>query len=481
MRILLTTEGSYPHHLGDLGNWSQDLITGIPEHRFTVLAISETEHQAILYKRPKNVDKLLTVPFRRSLKALPKSEQATFDRAAAQLLGFLQQDIANLAQGLSRLAQLGQTYDLSAAFEAPSFWRRLQSLLQAHLPYIPPLAELAYCVKWLRSSLLPLFFIPPKTDLVHATNSGLAGLSGWIASSQHGVPLILSEHSIYLRERHLEQVSPFALKTLRSLFFQSLAKLLYFQADRIISPSEFNRDWQRHLKAPFDRTRIIPNGIHVETYSTSYIKSPVVLWIGSIEPLKDLATLLRAFWHVRRVIPDAKLKLFGKVSARYQPYYQQLLELRNMLFLQRAVSFEGPVDTQTALAEGNIFVLSSLSEILPYPLLEAMASQKAIVATRIGGIEDIVGRAGRLVRPREPAALATALIELLSYPEVAERLGKRARTRALEHFGLEHMLDSYANLYAETTHSVHPGRSAILISTDTPTEDPLIILKDRAA
>ncbi len=484
MRILLTTEGSYPHHSGGVGTWCQQLIRGIPEHQFLVLAIRSSKRLPIVYQRPKNVEKLLNVPIwqaRPALKALDKKNTEIFERASRQLLGFLDQDIASFAQGLSQLAHLGQDYNLWEAFESPAFWRRLQSLLQAHLPYIPSLAEVAYCANWLRSSLVPILFIPPKTDLVHATVSGLAGISAWIASSQHGIPLILTEHGIYLRERHLEQTQPFALKALRSQFFQAVARLLYLQADRIISASEFNRTWQRQLKAPIERTRIIPNGVDPDLFKANPSDEPTVIWAGRIDPLKDLTTLFRAFWHVRRAIPDAKLKLFGHVPEGNQVYYQSLLDLRESLRLERAIFFEGSHPIQKALSQGNVFVLSSISESMPYSLLEAMASQKAIVATRIGGMSEVLGKAGRLVHPQQPAALATALIELLNYPEVRERLGKRARQRILERFSLEAMLDSYANLYSEVSYSVHPAKSAIFLSTENPDEDPLIIMKDRAA
>ena len=478
MRILLTTEGSYPHQRNDTGAWCQQLIRGIPEHRFLVLAVGNATPLPIVYERPKNVEKLLQTSISKG-KSLGKSEKKQCEQSFHQLLGFLQQDIASFAQGLSQLAQLGHTYDLWEAFENPSFWRRLQSLLQPHLPYTPSLAEVAHCAQWLRSSLIPLFFIPPKTDLVHATNAGLAGLVGWIASGQHGIPLILTEHDIYLRERHLEQFHPFALKTLRALFFQALARLLYLQADAIVSPCLFNRTWQRHLNAPPERTRIIHNGVDPDLYQAQLTDTPTVIWTGDIEPNKDLSTLFRAFWHVQRAIPDAKLKLFGPVKNK--SYYQSLLALRESLRLERTLSFEGVRPLQEALAKGTIFVLSSLSESVPYNLLGAMASQKAIVATRVGGLSEVLGRAGRLVTPQEPASLATALIELLSYPEVCQRLGKRAKQRVLESYNLETMLDSYANVYTEASYAVHPSKSAVFLTTEKPSEDPLIILKDRAA
>jgi polysaccharide biosynthesis protein PelF len=484
MRILLVTEGSYPHHRGGVGTWCQQFINGMPDHPFLVMAVKSPKRLPIVYQRPKNVEKLLNIPIwkpRASQGPLSKPQREIFEQASHKLFGFLEQDLANFAQGLSQLARLGNDANLWDHFDTPQLWRRLQMLLRPHLPYTPSLAEVALCMNWLRSSLVPLLFIPPKTDLVHATVSGLGGVSAWIASSHHGSPLILTEHGIYLRERHLETTQPLSLKTLRSQFFQAVARLLYFQADRIVSVSEFNRSWQLQLNAPFERTRIIPNGVDPSSHKATQCENPSIVWLGRIDPLKDLETLLRAFWHVQRVIPDARLKLFGSVAEGNGPYYQTLLRLRKSLSLQRAVSFEGEHPVQDALAQSEVVVLSSLSESLPYSLLEAMASSKAIVATKAGGVSEALGNTGRLVNIQEPAAMATALIELLSFPKVRERLGKRARHRVLEKFTLDQMLDSYQKLYDEVSYSVHPKQSAVFLITEHPSELPIIVLRDQAA
>jgi glycosyltransferase involved in cell wall biosynthesis len=482
MRILLTTEHSYPHHRVDVSRWCQSLLKGIPEHQFLILAIRSPSRLPIVYERPKNVEKLINAPLfqaRTGLKGLSPLDHRMFEQASRQMLGFLQQDLADFAQGISKLAKLGHQHQLWDAFESPQFWRSLQSLLQQHLPYIPSLAEVAQCAKWLRSSLTPILYIPAKTDLVHATNTGLAGLAAWIASSHHGIPLVITEHEIYLRQRHLDTRQPFALRVLQSQFFQSLAKLLYLQADRIISTSEFVKTWQRQLKAPAERIQTIHNGIDPDLYTPSPVDEPVVLWSGHIEPKQDLETLIQAFWHVRRTIPDAKLKLFAKVLDT--PLYQRLLELRQNLGLSRAVCFHTLRPSQEILAEGKVMAFVSQGEMIPFNLLEAMASQKAIVATRVGGSGEALGKAGRLVDQKQPATLATALIELLMYPKVRETLGKRARHRILQGYNLDTTLDTYANLYTELTYTVHPSKSAVLLATDRPLEKPPIIVQDRAA
>jgi glycosyltransferase involved in cell wall biosynthesis len=94
--------------------------------------------------------------------------------------------------------------------------------------------------------------------------------------------------------------------------------------------------------------------------------------------------------------------------------------------------------------------LPSRWESLPYSLLEAMAAGKAIVATRVGGMPEALdeGRAGRLVPPGDPGAMAEALVGLLQSPAERQTLGQAARERARARYRLEDMVARVAELYA---------------------------------
>jgi glycosyltransferase involved in cell wall biosynthesis len=106
-------------------------------------------------------------------------------------------------------------------------------------------------------------------------------------------------------------------------------------------------------------------------------------------------------------------------------------------------------DVAEILASSAIFVLSSRSEALPVSVLEAMAAGLPVVATRVGGVPELVvdGETGLLVPPADPRALAAALQRLVDEPELRARLGAAGRARVEERFALESFLQSHLDLY----------------------------------
>ena len=484
MRVLLITEGSYPHEVSGTSNWSHELINGLPRHRFVVLALTPPKRQAILYERPANVEQLFRVPLRlerSNVREPTKAERETFALSVNHLLEFLQRDLPRFTQGLRELALLGHEVDLWPLFEERVLWQRVQGLLRLKLPYTPSLAEIALCVSWLQKNLTPLLRIPPKTDLVHMTGNALGGVPAWLASHVHEVPLLLTEHHIALRERYLKRSHRsdlLALKRFQTSFYEMLARLLYWQADRIVSVSEFNRTWQLRFAAPRERTLVIPNGVDLDrfpnltqqTHTTS-----TLVWLGRIDPLKNLETLLSAFWQVRQLLPHARLKLFGPTTnPRYlRKLQQQVLELK----LESSVTFEGVAShSYEAFAEGDVIVSSSKSEGSPLALLEAMACGKAIVATCVGGVHELLGDAARLVPAQSPTALATALIDLLQHPEERSKLEGRARERA-KTFSLDRTLARYNELYEDLVTPLRPRELPAFLTTERSTQNNIILLR----
>ena len=106
-------------------------------------------------------------------------------------------------------------------------------------------------------------------------------------------------------------------------------------------------------------------------------------------------------------------------------------------------------DVPDLLAAADIFAMPSLSEGLPLALLEAMFAGRAIVASAVGGIPEVItnDREGLLVPPSDPGALAAALRRLLDDPALRIRLGRAAQVRSAEHFTVGAMADAYERLY----------------------------------
>ena len=107
-----------------------------------------------------------------------------------------------------------------------------------------------------------------------------------------------------------------------------------------------------------------------------------------------------------------------------------------------------PVDAYHA---GHVVLLTSISEGLPYTVLEAMATGRPVVATDVGGVGEAVGDAGLLVPPRNPSAMAAACVQLLANAEERRALGQAARARVVDLFTAKAAFQTYRRLYREVT------------------------------
>ncbi len=148
-----------------------------------------------------------------------------------------------------------------------------------------------------------------------------------------------------------------------------------------------------------------------------------VLFVGNLLPVKNPELLLHAFAHVREVCTvPVRLALAGK-----GPLRESLGQLADTLGLAESVRFLGPLlapDIARWMQAADVLCLSSLNEGLPNVVLEAMASGLPVVATKVGGINEIIDAEwkGRLVTSGDEAGLAAALSEVLQAPPDRSRI-----------------------------------------------------------
>jgi len=131
---------------------------------------------------------------------------------------------------------------------------------------------------------------------------------------------------------------------------------------------------------------------------------------------------------------------------------EEARELRAELGLEAHLHLVGQVEWARELIWAlDVLVISSLSEGSSVVGMEAMALGKPVVATAVGGVPEVVadGQTGILVQPGDPAALAAAVVELLSDPARAEEMGERGRQRAAAHFDIAEMLERTKAVYAD--------------------------------
>ncbi|GGZ35387.1 DUF3492 domain-containing protein [Streptomyces rubiginosohelvolus] len=322
-------------------------------------------------------------------------------------------------------------------------------------------------------------------DLCHAASGGAAALPGLLAKRFFGVPLLVTEHGVPLRAHYLAPASgtPYgaSVRALLAAFHGRLATEIYRQAALVTPGNTHVRRWQQRCGADPARQRTVYPGMAAERFGPvgedaerlgaagegAEADGPdTLVWVGRIEPAKDLIALLHAFAEVRRARPDARLRIFGAPAEGDEAttYLAHCTALAAQLFPDEAtgahtegsspVTFEeigGPEipDLAEAYGAGGVIVLSSTVEGFPVSLVEAMFCGRATVSTDVGAVVEVIGGTGLVVPPRNPKALGDACVALLRDPERRARLGAAARARALELFTVEQNLAAFRGIYLE--------------------------------
>ncbi|MFJ2026044.1 DUF3492 domain-containing protein [Streptomyces sp. NPDC087897] len=541
MRIGLLTDGGYPYATGESGLWCDRLVHGLPQHEFDLFALSRSAHQEDQgwVRLPHHVSRVRTAPLwtpddgtlrgsgERGLLArlVTGGEQSYGRRDRRRFVDHLAALAAAVctpdepgtaagtgpgaelfAEGLYGLAELTRERGglhlalrseaavriLEAASRARGTGRTVQS---ATVPDL--LAFAAELERALRPLSLDWYDRESlgAVDLCHAASGGAAALPGLLAKRFFGVPLLVTEHGVPLRAHYLTSSDTAYGAPVRALlagFHGRLATEVYRQA-ALITPGNIHvRRWQRRCGADPARQRTVYPGMAAERFGPLGEDAErldaaggrdgaggpdTLVWVGRIEPAKDLSTLLHAFAEVRRAEPDARLRVFGAPVEGDEAAAAHLARCKALaarLFPGGgtgggpgtdgsgrsgagdvgAVTFEevggpdGP-DLAEAYGAGGVIVLSSTVEGFPVSLVEAMFCGRATVSTDVGAVVEVIGGTGLVVPPRNPGALADACVALLRDPERRARLGAAARARALELFTVEQNLAAFRAIYLE--------------------------------
>lgn len=460
MKVSLIAEGCYPFVTGGVSTWCDQLVRGLSEHSFEVVAITGTSGERPAIPLPDNVMELRSVglwdwkpaPWRRARAARTRC----LESYRALLRSTLDTDAPQerFTADLRALFEAAQAGDLTGALHTEDAVEMLTELWQELHPSVPlSMREAVEATELVEHLLRPLSEPVIEADIVHAVSNGLPALMALAAKWRYGTPVVMSEHGVYLRERYLSCRNVqyrWPVKAVQLALFRRMCATAYAASDAITPVNVYNQRWEVRHGADPDVIITSYNGINVDSYPAAPLDpgSPTVGWVGRIDPLKDLETLIRSFVVVRREVPDAVLRLFGPVPEGNEWYAEQMHALVEELGLTGSVVFEGPVRPVTkAYHASTIVALSSISEGLPYTVMEAMMCRRATVSTAVGGVAEVVGTAGLVVPPRDPVAFGRACVELLTDRGRRDELAQQARERSLDMFRLEQMLNAFRDVY----------------------------------
>jgi polysaccharide biosynthesis protein PelF len=478
MDITLITEGTYPHHPGGVSVWCDQLVREFPEHQYHVFALGATGAEKVTWELPGNVASLDVVPLwgsapgqraGRTLRAQFRPVLERFFRSLA-----IENDGAGFVPSLQELGELAQAGQLTAAMSTQDAVGQLlgDGPICSDRPSggdqgLLTVADAVDVMMQLEHFLRPLAARPRPTDLCHSVANGLGALPALAAKWSRGTPFVLTEHGLYLRERYLSYHPGTLSQPARAIvlrFFRLLVEAAYDCADVVSPGSAYNSLWELAHGTPPGRIRPACNGVDPDAFpiATAEPEVPTLAWIGRVDPLKDVETLLRAFAEVRAAVPACRLRLFGPTPKGREDYKRSCVELIEELGLEGAATFEGRVGSVVeAYHAGHVIVLTSISEGLPYTVLEAMACGRPVIATDVGGVGEAVGDAGLLVPPRNPSAVAAACVRLLTDADERRALGQTARDRVERLFTAKQSFQTYRSAYQELGPRPQPRHATI--------------------
>lgn len=303
-------------------------------------------------------------------------------------------------------------------------------------------------------------------ELVH-THGSRANLAGAILRSTCGRPVVSTIHSDY----RLDYMGrPLAAATYGVLNVLALRRIKYH-----VGVSDAMRDLLISRRFPRETTFAIYNGLDFSREPKRHDRAAFCARVGAnvapgdivvgaaarLDPVKDLATLVRGFAAAREWHPELKLIIAGEGPER--PALEALAE---ELGVRGAVTLAGWLDDMEEFYSAlDINSLSSLSETFPYALTEGAAYRLPTVASAVGGIPRLIedGKTGFLFAPGDWEKLGARLAQLASDPGLRERLGAAVHERAAREFSVEATCREQRAVYEEILEREARGRSGVVI------------------
>lgn len=501
--VALLLEGTFPYVSGGVSSWVNQIIRAFPDIRFALVFLGSrrSDYGEPRYALPDNVVHLETHFMHDDLGrhgvevAARAGNMSAFARVVALHEAFRQKGPPDLSafEALASELMPGGSLTSEDFLHSEQAWGFISANYRRFCTD-PSFVDYFWTVRIMH---LPLWMLARVAkDLIpvralHTISTGYAGFLGALLARSRGIPLILSEHGIYTKERKIDlhqsewirdnrnvfQKDSTELSYFRTMwihFFEWLGRMCYDAADPIIALYEANRLRQISDGARAERTFNIPNGVAIGRLAALRAKRadsipPVLCLIGRVVPIKDVKTFIRAMRILLNRMPEAEGWIAGPEDED-PGYARECRELAEGLGLGDRFRFLGFQKIDELMPKIGITVLSSISEALPLVILEGYAAGVPTLATDVGSCRQLVyglgeedralGAAGRVVGIADPQAFAEAAIELLQ-PENWHAAQAAGIARVEKYYADYMMFDRYREVYDK----------ALAAPVSTPPED----------
>ena len=479
--ICLLLEGTYPYVSGGVSSWVHDIIRGLPELTFQIVALLPNRtRRDIVYQLPENVvgvENVYLQDLPRGWPWLPRLKP--FLRATEHYLqNIMQRGSLDDLRGLVELfAPARRRLGAEILLNSHATWEMLLNLYRSSQSRSPFL-EFFYTWRALIGGLYAVLLAElPPARAYHAVSTGYAGALMARAAIETGRPGIVTEHGIYTNERRIEITmadwiydTPYAsfsvddvprnLKDMWKDVFGTYSIACYQAAREILTIFTGNQKFQRSDGADPAKMRVIPNGVDVERIAgierAAGARRPTVALIGRVVPIKDIKTFIRACALLQQQILELEALIIGPFDEDKE-YAAECREYVRQSGLESTVTFTGKVNILDYLGRIDVVVLTSISEGQPLVMLEAGAAGIPLVATDVGACREIIagrederpalGPGGVVTTLTSPKATAEGMLKLLGDPVFYASCSAAIRERVRRYYDKREMLAAYRELY----------------------------------
>lgn len=491
--VCLVLEGTYPYISGGVSTWVHQIIRALPDLKFALFYVG-AEHDAAAVMRYEIPDNVIGFEEVYLFDALPKPDRAP-SKAGRGTRGEIYAALGEFLQGVQQedererfvkfvaaVLKRGKAFSCANLWSDRDSWELLTSIYQNYLgdeSFLNYFWSSRFLVQpaW---QLIRAVERMPQAKVYHSLCTGYAGLAAAMAAEVNGARFLLSEHGIYVKERvaevqnaawiaELPKRRPGVFEDLGSFkrlwveFFKLLGRISYDSADQITSLFGNNKKLQVLYGAKAEKIEIIPNGIRPADFdgvcerrkANADPGRKVVGFLGRVVGIKDVKTLLRAARLVVDRCREAQFLIAGPTDEDVE-YAEACVQLVEQLDLDHHVKFLGSRQRDEFLEEIDVMVLTSVSEGLPFVIIESFAAGVPVVSTDVGSCRELIegkgdglGAAGGVTPIGDPQATAAALLPILNDPELRRSMGEAGRARVAAKYDQQQVVQRYKELYLE--------------------------------
>jgi glycosyltransferase involved in cell wall biosynthesis len=482
-KVLLILEGTYPFNGGGVSTWAHMLCEEVRNVDYSLYSINAEFETTPRYTLGENVKNVTQVPMwsplepqemldygKKYYKFVACKEQddtkdildvflPVFERLLTRIYAD-KTDVEALDDTIYDMWRFFQNHDYKKVMTSELVWKafcyHMTGLQDAESGKDATMLDLTVAMRWIYRFLMPLSVKVPKADIAHLTLSGFPVIPALVLKYKYGTPLIVTEHGVWIRERLIainNSEFSFFLKKMLIKFSETITELVYHKADKILSVNKFNMQWETLYGANADKIEVIYNGIDHNKFTPApkpeHLRgTPTVVAAARIFELKDILTMIRSCHVAKQRIPNVKYLVYGDSDA-VPEYSAECRKLIAELGLRENFILAGyHAQPDRLFCEGDISILTSISEGFPYTVLESMSCGIPVVATDVGGVTEALDEnCGYICKPKDHVEIGNRVVELLLNPALRAQMGAAARRKVVENFTIGKFISEYEKVY----------------------------------